>query len=53
VGVSIENLKVLVKCLNCIMMDVPFKYLGMLIGENPKRGFFTLIIDKIKSILSI
>ena len=53
-GVSIENLKVLAKCLNCIMMGIPFKYLEMLIGENPKREvFWILIIDKIKSILSI
>jgi len=35
-------------------MKFPFKYLGMIIGENPRRvSFWDQVIDKVKSILSI
>jgi len=52
-GVCIENLKVLAKCLNCRLMNIPFKYLEMLIGGNPRREeFWNPIIDKIKLRLS-
>jgi len=42
------------KRLNCGQMEIPFKYLGMKIGGNPKTlAFWKLDIDKIKSRLSI
>ena len=41
------------KCLNCRQMDLPFKYLGITIGGNPRRiAFWDPIVDKIKSRLS-
>jgi len=34
-------------------MELPFKYLGMLIGGNPRRiEFWNPVVDKIKTILS-
>jgi len=41
--VRISQLDVLVfsKCLNCRQMDLPFKYLGMTIGGNPRRIEFS------------
>jgi len=41
------------KCLNCRQMDLPFKYLGMTIGGNPRRfEFWDPIVDKIRYRLS-
>jgi len=53
IGLSVEDSAVFTKCLNSRQMDVPFKYLGMTIGGNPKRvAFWKPIIDKIKAKLS-
>jgi len=52
-GVSPENLYAFSKCLNYCQMVLPFKYLGMPIGGNPKRAlFWSLVIEKIKARLS-
>jgi len=41
------------KCLNCRQMEIPFKYLGMMIGGNPRRiVFWNPIVDKISTRLS-
>jgi len=41
-------------CLNCGQMDIPFKYLDMNIGGNPRSlTFWMPIIDKIKFRLSV
>jgi len=41
-------------CLNCDRMDMPFKCLGMNIGENPRFvAFWMPVIDKTKSRLSV
>jgi len=41
------------KCLNCRCMRVPFKYLGMNIGGNPRSlAFWKPVVDKIKTRLS-
>jgi len=41
------------KCLNCRQMDLPFKYLGMVVGGNHRRvEFWNPIIDKIRSRLA-
>jgi len=49
-GVNRKDLKLLVKCLNCTMTKLPFKYLGLQIGRNLRRDeFWTSIIEKLKS----
>jgi len=40
VGISQLDILVFSKCLNCRQMEVPFKYLGMVIGGNPRRTEF-------------
>jgi len=53
IGVNQYELQVYSKCLNCRKMRLPFKYLGMTIGGNPRRvSFWNPVIDKIKSRLS-
>ena len=53
VGISQLDVFVFSKCLNCRQMELPFKYLGMIIGDNPRRlEFWSPIVDKIKSRLS-
>jgi len=53
VGISQLDVLVFVKCLNCRQMELPFKYLGMLIGGNPTRiEFWNPVVDKIKTRLS-
>ena len=53
IGLSVEDSTIFTKCLNSRRMDVPFKYLGMTIGGNPRRvAFWKPIIDKIKARLS-
>jgi len=37
VGISQLDVLVFSKCLNCRQMEMPFKYLGMLIGGYPRR----------------
>jgi len=47
VGISELDLLVYFKCLNSRKMDLPFKYLGMPIGGNPKRcEFWNLVVKK-------
>jgi len=53
VGISQLDKLVYSKCLNCWQMELPFKYLGIIIGVNPRRiTFWNSIVDKIKSRLS-
>jgi len=53
VGISEIDKIVYSKCLNSRQMDFPFKYLGMVIGGNPKRcEFWKPIVNKIRSRLS-
>jgi len=53
VGISELDKCVYAKCLNSRHMDMPFKYLSMVIGGNPRRcEFWTPILDKIRSRLS-
>jgi len=53
IGINQYELQVYSKCLNCRKMRIPFKYLGMTIGRNPRRvSFWDPVIDKIKSTLS-
>jgi len=41
------------KCLNCRKMDLPFKYLSMVVDGNPRRvKFWNPIVDKIRSRLA-
>jgi len=54
VGISELDLRVFSKCLNSRHMSLPFKYLGMPIGGNPKKTvFWNSVVDKIRSRLSI
>ena len=53
VGISELDLLVYFKCLNSRKMDLPFKYLGMSIGGNPRRHeFWNHVMKKISSRLS-
>jgi len=53
VRISQLDIRVFSKCLNCRQMELPFKYLGMIISSNPRRfEFWNSIVDKIKSRLS-
>jgi len=53
VGISELDLRVFSKCLNSRHMGLPFKYLGMPIGGNPrKRVFWNPVVEKIRSRLS-
>jgi len=53
VGISQFDVLVFAKCLNCRQMELPFKYLGTLIGGNPRRiEFWNPVVDKIKTRLS-
>ena len=49
VGISHLDRFIYFKCLNCCLMDIPFKYLGITVGGNPRRSeFWSSIVDKIK-----
>ena len=53
VGISELDLRVFSKCLNNKHMGLPFKYLGMPIGGNPRRSvFWNPVVEKIRSRLS-
>ena len=53
VGISKIDIIVYSKCLNSRQMNLPFKYLGMVIGGNPRRcKFWKPIVNKIRSRLS-
>jgi len=52
-GISQLDKCVYSKCLDYQQMELPFKYLGITIGSNPRRiAFWDPIVDKIKSRLS-
>jgi len=52
-GISELDLRVFSKCLNSRLMGLPFKYLGMPIGGNPRKCvFWNPVVDKIRSRLS-
>jgi len=54
VGVSEMDLNIFSNCLKCGRMDLPFKYLGIRIGGNPRKiKFWYPIIHKIQSRLSL
>jgi len=53
VGISQLDKLLYSKCLNFQQMDLPFKYLGTIIGGNVRRiEFWIPIVDKIRSRLS-
>lgn len=53
VGVESQQLLVFTDVLNCTQMFVPFKYLGLQVGGNPrKREFWKEFLDKVKKKLS-
>jgi len=48
-----SNLELYTKTLNCDIMQIPFVYLGMQIGGNPRRiQFWDLVVEKVKARLS-
>ena len=53
VGISQLDTVIYYKCLNCLQMKIPFKYLGMMVAGNPRRSvFWNPVVDKIRSRLS-
>ena len=53
VVVDCHALRILVACLNCNLMEVPFTFLGISVGANPrKQETWKPLIDKIKAALS-
>jgi len=53
IGVYDEDMVVFFNCLNCKIMELPFKYLGLTIGGNPRSvAFWKPVIDKIRSRLA-
>jgi len=53
IGLNDVDLNIFSKCLNCGRMAIPFNYLGVRIGGNPrKEEFWKPIIYKIRSNLS-
>ena len=56
VGINVQNSTIgcFTKMLNCIKMEVPFKYLGLEVGGNPrKKQFWDPLITKLKEKLSV
>ena len=54
VNVRREVLEVYAKTLHCTLMRVPFKYLGLEVGGNPrKKSFWEPIIERLSAKLSI
>ena len=54
-GIKVErnSLEIYAKTLNCGVMQIPFKYLGMQVGGNPRRRqFWEPVVDKVKARLS-
>ena len=52
-GEYLKSLRILVACLNCNLMEVPFTFLGISVGANPrKQETWKPLIDKIKAALS-
>ncbi|XP_057426239.1 uncharacterized protein LOC130719643 [Lotus japonicus] len=55
VGISMEDreLQVMANILNCRILDLPFSYLGLPVGGNPRRiSFWDPVIAKLKCRLS-
>jgi len=53
IGICSEDVSIFFKCLNCMQMGVPFRYLGMPIGGNQRSlSFWGLVVAKIRSKLS-
>ena len=53
IGVQAQQILVYAKMLNCAQMSIPFKYLGVLVGGNPRKvEFWKEVIDKVKRKLS-
>jgi len=53
VGVCVVDASIFSKCLNCLQMVLPFRYLGLPIGGNHRLvSFWDSVIEKIKSRLS-
>ena len=54
VNVGREVLDVYAKTLHCTLMRVPFKYLGLEVGGNPrKKSFWESIIERLSTKLSV
>jgi len=55
VGIKVgrSSLETYARSLNCGLMQVPFKYLGLKVGGNPRRTqFWEPVVDKVKARLS-
>ena len=56
VGINVESssIEVYAKTLNCTLMRVPFKYLGIEVGGNPrKKQFWEPILNKLRDKLCV
>lgn len=54
VGVQSQQLQVYAHMLNCSQMLIPFKYIGIKVGGNPrKKEFWKEVVDKVRKKLSI
>jgi len=54
-GIKVErnSLELYARTLNCGVMQIPFKYLGMQVGGNPRRRqFWEPVMDKVEARLS-
>jgi len=54
INVHRNNLLCYTKTLNCTQMEVPFKYLGLEVGGNPrKKKFWEPVLNKLKARLNV
>jgi len=54
INVQNNNLICYSKILNCAQMGTPFKYLGLELGDNPrKKSFWEPVLNKLKARLSV
>jgi len=53
IGIPKLEVDILSRILNCSYMKIPFKYLGMPIGGNPRqKQFWDEVVDKVRNKLS-
>jgi len=53
INVCKSNMDCYTKTLNCSQMEVPFTYLGIEVGGNPRKKFWESVLKKLKSRLSV
>jgi len=54
INVSRHNMACYTKTLNCAQMGIPFKYLGLEVGGNPrKKKFWDPVVNKLKARLNV